>query len=102
MNSLSLFEVLGTVEDFKDPQMPLNRADLENWLISDESVLRSKVDALLPTEIPNDERLKLLDTLIAGTLEPIDRAITSDKRQGSEEKRNANSLRPYRGGDKWR
>ena len=88
-----LFEVLGTVEDFKDPQMPLNRADLENWLISDESVLRSKVDALLPTEIPNDERLKLLDTLIAGTLEPIDRAITSDKRQGSEEKRNANSPR---------
>ena len=88
-----LFSVLGTVEDFKDPQTPLNRADFERWLHSVESILRNRVDTLLPTEIPKAERSKLLDTLVAGTLETIDRAINSDGRGLSEEKNEAKSVR---------
>ena len=70
-----LFAVLGTVADFKDPHNPLNRADLGRWLQLNQASLKDEVDAWLPTEISASDRQSLLDSLISGTLEPIDRAI---------------------------
>ncbi len=86
-----LFEVLGTVTDFKDHHSPLNRADLEKWLCSNQAILRNEVAALLPAEIPSTERRELLDTLISGTLEPIDSAINHDGGNTPEEQHEANS-----------
>lgn len=73
-----LFAVLGTVQDFKDPDEVLNRIDLEEWLRSNEVGLRVDVAAWLPTEIASADREKLLGRLIEGTLEPIDDAIEFD------------------------
>ncbi len=73
-----LFAVLGTVSDFKNPEKVLNRADLEQWLRSNETTLRADVAAWLPAEIPTVERQRLLNTLIEGTLQPIDEAIEYD------------------------
>ena len=70
-----LFAVLGTVADFKDPHKPLNRDDLERWLQSNQVSLRDEVAAWLPIEISATDRQTLLDSLISGTLDPIDGAI---------------------------
>ena len=70
-----LFAVLGTVTDFKDPHNPLNRADLGRWLQLNEASLKYEIDAWLPTEISASDRQSLMNSLISGTLEPIDRAI---------------------------
>lgn len=70
-----LFAVLGKVEDFKNPKRMLNRADLEQWLRASEATLKEDVSSWLPTEIDNQDRQELLDTLIDGTLGPIDDAI---------------------------
>jgi ATP-dependent helicase YprA (DUF1998 family) len=73
-----LFAVLGTVLDFKNPKKVLNRADLEQWLRSNEAALKADVAAWLPTEIGAGDRRQLLDALIEGTLQPIDEAIEYD------------------------
>lgn len=86
-----LFEVLGTVADFKDQHSPLNRADLEKWLCSNQAILKNEVAAFLPTEIPSAERRKLLDTLTPGTLESIDSAIGHRGGKPSEEQQETNS-----------
>ncbi len=70
-----LFAVLGTVQDFKNPKKVLNRVDLEDWLRSNEIELKAATAGWLPTEIAATDRQRLLDTLIAGTLQPIDEAI---------------------------
>ena len=73
-----LFAVLGTVADFKNPGRVLNRADLEQWLRSNEVELKDDVDALLPREISGNERKELLDQLVEATLDSIDTAIQSE------------------------
>lgn len=73
-----LFAVLGTVLDFKNPKKVLNRADLEQWLHSNEAELKTDVAAWLPTEIGAGDRQQLIDALIGGTLQPIDEAIEYD------------------------
>ena len=73
-----LFAVLGTVSDFKNATNVLNRPDLEQWLRSNETELKEEVEALLPKEIPDDERKKLLGELIDETLTLIDRAIDAN------------------------
>jgi ATP-dependent helicase YprA (DUF1998 family) len=73
-----LFAVLGTVLDFKNPEKVLNRADLEQWLRSNEAELKADVAAWLPTEIASADRQQLLDALTEGTLHPIDEAIEYD------------------------
>ncbi len=70
-----LFAVLGTVQDFKDPRKVLNRSDIEKWLRSNEAALRADVAAWLPGEIAAPDRQRLLDSLVEGTLQPIDEAI---------------------------
>jgi hypothetical protein len=73
-----LFAVLGTVSDFKNPEKVLNRADLDQWLRSNETNLKADVAAWLPVEIPAAERQQLLNTLIEATLQPLDEAIEYD------------------------
>lgn len=73
-----LFAVLGTVSDFKDPETVLNRADLEQWLRSNEPELKAEVAAWLPEEIGTGDRQRLLDALVEETLQPIDEAIEYD------------------------
>ena len=70
-----LFAVLGTVADFKDPHKPINRADLGRWLQLNRTSLWDEVDGWLPNELSAIDRQTLLDSLISGTLEVIDRAI---------------------------
>ena len=89
-----LFAVLGTVAEFKNPQNALNRADLEQWLVSDQASLRDDVAAWLPTEISDIDRQDLLDTLISRTLGPIDCAIDYDPGRATEAVHGASRSRP--------
>ena len=89
-----LFAVLGTVADFRDPHNPLNRADLGRWLQLNQAILKDEVDAWLPTEISGSERQYLLDSLISGTLEPIDRAIGYELETTPAAEQNASQSRP--------
>jgi len=73
-----LFAVLGTVQNFKNPKKVLNRFDLEEWLHTNEAALKADVAVWLPSEMSNADRQRLLDTLIEGTLQPIDEAIEYD------------------------
>ena len=70
-----LFAVLGTVSDFRDPNSVLNRDDLEQWLRTNESDLKSRVTSWLPTEIGPADRTKLRTTMIDGLLTEVDEAI---------------------------
>ena len=89
-----LFAVLGTVADFKDPHNPLNRADLGRWLQLNQASLKDEVDAWLPTEISASDRQSLLDSLISGTLEPIDRAIDYELETTPVAEQSASQSRP--------
>jgi len=73
-----LFAVLGTVQDFKNPKKVLNRFDLGQWLRTTETELKADVNAWLPSEISAPDRQRLLDSLVEGTLQPIDEAIEYD------------------------
>ena len=59
----------------QEPGKVLNRADLEQWLRSNETALKEDVAAWLPTEIGSIDRQSLLDRLIEETLRSIDDAI---------------------------
>jgi hypothetical protein len=74
----NLFEVLGSVKAFKQPDSPLNRDDFESWLYENQSQLRDEVDDWLPREIEHSDRESLLDHLPEETLEGIDEAINAD------------------------
>jgi Lhr-like helicase len=74
----NLFEVLGSVRAFKQPDSPLNRDDFESWLHENQGELRDEVDDWLPTEIGKSDRESLLDRLAKETLKGIDDAINSD------------------------
>ena len=76
-----LFDVLGTIRDFMDSSSPLNRGSLEEWMYSNEEQLRKDVKAWLPTEIDDNDRRKLLKTLVKDTLCILDRAITGGTRR---------------------
>ncbi|MFC1628533.1 Zn-binding domain-containing protein [Gemmatimonadota bacterium] len=80
-----LFAVLGSVKDFKNPRMTLNRIDLELWLHSNEAALSADIASWLPMEINTSDREKLLKELIEGTLQPIDDAIEFDSACRTEE-----------------
>ena len=70
-----LFEVLGTVDGFLDPESPLNRDDLEGWLRQEREQLVREVSSWLPTEIARADRDALLANLVDGTIASIDPAI---------------------------
>lgn len=77
----SLFEVLGTVADFKGSSSILNRNDLAQWLKTEENSLRTEIDGWLPREIATAERSSLLDNLVDNTLKHIDQALLLEPSQ---------------------
>jgi len=79
-----LFEVLGKVHEFRDPQSTLNRWDFENWLGENQQALREELDAWLPQELNAIARNRLLDGVITATLAALDTALTGDARGGDE------------------
>src|SRR5205807_8997714 len=67
-----LFEVLGTVREFKNPGSPINRRDFEAWLRQERDALTRDVDSWLPRELSGTDRTKLLANLVDDTLAAID------------------------------
>lgn len=71
-----LFEVLGSVAEFRNPQSLLNRDDFNEWLRKNEITLREEVTQWLPRELDAIDRAHLLAHLVQETLEPIENAIS--------------------------
>lgn len=73
-----LFEVLGSVADFRGGDAILNRDDFATWLTHNEAGLRQAVAGWLPIELNERDRQQLLANLVAETLDPIDLAIRAE------------------------
>lgn len=70
-----LFEVLGSVEGFRDPSSTINREDFAAWLAAEGADLRKQASSWLPTELSPESRSALIEGLAAWPLALIDRAI---------------------------
>ena len=70
-----LFAVLGKVHEFKNPRKQLNRIDFEDWLRTNEAVLKEEISGWLPKQLSRIDHQWLLTTLINQTLSAIDEAI---------------------------
>lgn len=70
-----LFEVLGKVEHFKDPQSALNREGFAEWLSEEESSLKKELDEWLPQELSEEARTLLLKGFVEDALTQVDKAI---------------------------
>lgn len=70
----NLFEVLGTVEGFVG-DATLNRMDFAIWLREHQAALRATADQWLPVELGTVARERLLDGLVVGTIQEVDRAL---------------------------
>ncbi|RJQ08841.1 MAG: DUF1998 domain-containing protein [Dehalococcoidia bacterium] len=70
-----LFEVLGTVPDFRGDTSALNRRDFEDWLRTNQSMLAAEADDWLPHELAGTDRSGLLAGIVDATLAAIDKAI---------------------------
>jgi len=60
-----LFAVLGTVDDFKDPNSILNRVDFESWLKEKEKLLRSEISEWIPNELNRNDYNALMEKYCA-------------------------------------
>lgn len=73
-----LFEVLGSVEEFKNPGSTLNIYDFEQWLRDEVSILKSDLQEWLPHELSRFDRRNLMDTLVEKTVELLKNAIEDE------------------------
>jgi hypothetical protein len=73
-----LFDVLGTVEDFKKSDTLLNRGDLERWLSANDRQIRAEVDQWLPTQFEAEMRNDLLSRIGPIVLRLVDDALAED------------------------
>jgi ATP-dependent helicase YprA (DUF1998 family) len=71
----SLFSVLGSVSGFKGSTALLNRKDFEQWLRSNESLLKVRVASWLPESLDPDTAQQLMQDMIADCLKAIDDAL---------------------------
>lgn len=79
-----LFEVLGTLQGFRNPAAPLNRDDLAAWLKANEAALHAELDAWLPAELRPTSRERFLAGTVENTLESIDQALAGDDAGGDD------------------
>ena len=79
-----LFAVLGTVEDFRDPDSKLNIGDFRRWLAEHEERLRTELDDWLPAQLGTAERNSVLDSFVSYTDEVISKAIKQDPTEASK------------------
>lgn len=73
-----LFSVLGSVDDFRNSGSILNRDDFAVWLAENESRLRERIAAWLPSDLSDTNTRTLLNDFVADCLHAIDDAITSE------------------------
>jgi ATP-dependent helicase YprA (DUF1998 family) len=71
----NLFSVLGTVEDFKKADAPINRDDFAHWMQLELSRLYTEIDDWLPGDLTPQDRQFLLDRLREHALEQIDKCL---------------------------
>lgn len=71
----NLFSVLGNVGEFFVDTNPLNRKDFEQWLQSNETALRTRVDSWIPADLIEADRENLLTTMVTDCLSSIDAAL---------------------------
>ena len=74
----NLFSVLGTVSQFRSDQSPLNRNDLDAWLVENEDVLQDRIRSWIPSELSDDDRDRLCQEMRTDCLDAIDDAIDVD------------------------
>jgi hypothetical protein len=79
-----LFEVLGTVQGFKNPASPINRTDLAQWLNAHEAELRAEIDGWLPADLRAVTRARLLEHFVENTIASIDAALPGNAALGDE------------------
>jgi ATP-dependent helicase YprA (DUF1998 family) len=70
-----LFEVLGSVDGFREGTQELNRGDFGSWLEENHDRLVEEAANWLPGELSQDDRVGLLDGMIDKTLKLIDSAL---------------------------
>lgn len=93
-----LFEVLGTVDNFRNPEAKLNYRDFRQYLLDNEPTIKQELDGWLPTELDPHERNRILGDFVdfasrqvadaIGTDEPSpdnDSGADSDDRLGGED-----------------
>lgn len=73
-----LFEVLGYVSEFKNPESALNIEDFEQWLRDEEVTLKVELQGWLPSELAPEDYGKLMDSLVETTVELVSEAIKDD------------------------
>jgi hypothetical protein len=79
-----LFEVLGSVQAFRDPSSALNRDDLERWLTEHGAELRDGVAGWLPTELSAVSLERLFAGIVTETMKAIDMALAGDAAIGDD------------------
>lgn len=70
-----LFEVLGKVSDFKDPQATLNLRGFEDWLRAEEDSLKRDLQDWLPQELSSEDKSRLMSHIVEDTVSLIADAI---------------------------
>lgn len=78
-----LFEVLGTVDDFRNPESTLNLRDLESWLQEEKQNLKQSLEDWLPAELATADKDKLIDGLVSDTTGLISQAIGTSSEKDS-------------------
>lgn len=79
----ALFEVMGTVDGFRDTRSILSRQGFERWLKEEAAQLREDLNDWLPSELTDADRQTILANFVSETLTAIDLAL---QRDGSTEK----------------
>jgi ATP-dependent helicase YprA (DUF1998 family) len=100
-NLANLFSVLGTVGDFLGDG-PINRQDLQSWLVSERASLRSAIDGWLPLQLSPQNRTELLDGFLVDLLRAVDEALVGvhDLSAGEDpEGEETNATVPWSSGD---
>jgi hypothetical protein len=70
-----LFEVLGTVSDFKKPTSTLSRDGFRDWLEANNTSLKKEIAAWVPGELGPENLSRLLDGISTETLALLDKAL---------------------------
>ena len=71
-----LFAVLGTVDEFLNPESTLSREGFERWLGERNDVLRGELDQWLPEELSPVDRNDLLDHFLQDALQAMDASLS--------------------------
>jgi ATP-dependent helicase YprA (DUF1998 family) len=79
----NLFEVLGTVAAFKQPNSPLNILGFEHWLRDKEAELKLELEGWLPSELAPADIQALMDGIVDETVKKVRDAIEDDEGAGT-------------------